>query len=216
MGTYYFIRHGETKANETGILQGHLDVPLSEVGRKQAAILGEALKEVFFDAIYASDLSRAVDTAKAIAVHQGLSVVTDPRLREVHCGMLQGKPMAEWEVELPDVIKRLKEDPVDAPRPGGESYRDLYNRVEESFLEICRKHPDDTVAIVGHGGTLRALMACVKGVTVDPSEPSVANCSITIVEGNPSSWNVLKKNDVEHLTAAGQEDPRKKAEIYRW
>lgn len=216
MAAFYFIRHGETKSNESGILQGYLDIPLGDTGKKQAEALGGSLKDTAFDAIYASDLSRAYDTATAIAKHRGLPVIKDPRLREINCGLMQGRSLPENAAAFPEAMADLQRDPLNAKRPGGESYKDLYERVKESFFEIEKKHLCGNVAIVAHGGTIRCLLAIVKGVPVNPKDPTVGNCSISVAEKVGPLWTVLKENDVAHLLDAGLKDPRDKAGMYSW
>ena len=92
------IRHGETAWNVDTRLQGHLDIPLNEVGLRQSQHLAQALlQRETIDAIYASDLSRAHTTAQAIAQALGLTVKIHPGLRERHFGAFQGRTYAEIE-----------------------------------------------------------------------------------------------------------------------
>lgn len=224
MTTYYLIRHGETEANQSGILQGHLDVPLSDTGRKQAELAARALSQVEFDEIYSSDLCRAMETARIILAGQEnkRAAVVNPEegLREINCGVLQGKTLAEAEKIWPEVYKELKRDPLNAPRPGGESYLDFYRRAVAAFERIResvrRKGlTEGAVAIVAHGGTIRSLLAYAKGQVVNPASEAVANCSISVVKEDGSSLAIVKENCVEHLLALGF-DPREKAQMYRW
>jgi probable phosphoglycerate mutase len=224
MTTYYLIRHGETEANKSGILQGHLDVPLSETGRKQSELAALALSQVEFDAIYSSDLSRAMETARIILAGQKKprtkEVAADEGLRETHCGILQGKTFAEVERLWPEIYKGLKRDPLNAPRPGGESYIECFRRTVASFEKIRQTRAkkglrDGAVAVVAHGGTIRNLLAYAKGRTVDPGEASVANCSISILREEGDRLAVVRENAVEHLLCMGF-DPRDKSQVYKW
>ena len=90
---FYIVRHGETAANSRNVVQGQNDVPLNETGLAQAARLAERLKAVHFDAVYASDLSRAMRTARIIA--PGAAVVPLPELREWNLGDWVGLPFGE-------------------------------------------------------------------------------------------------------------------------
>lgn len=214
MGTYYLVRHGETEANQAGILQGHLNIPLSAQGRKQAELLARALSEIEIDAVYTSDLDRARATAQAIMKYHKCKMIIDRRLREVHCGVLQGKTIAESKEKYPDFFKALKKDPLRVPRPGGESYQDLYERATRAFEDIYERYPDSTVVIVTHGGVIRCLLAYARGEIVDPSSPTPINASISIVTRDQNGWSVEKFNDVEHLRPLGEmvADP----DAYRW
>ena len=211
MGTYYLIRHGETESNRSGIIQGHLDVPLSPKGLEQAEACARALAGVTLDAIYSSDLSRALDTARAIARHQKAThtspIKADPRLREIHCGLMQGLSLAECRLRFPEFFSRWQTDPLGQPRPGGESVVQLYHRVVEVFREIVLAHPEGKVAVVTHGGVIRCLTAYVQGETVDPWAEVVDNCSITVLEHEGDRLLITRYNDTSHLPAETRSRP---------
>lgn len=207
MGTYYLIRHGETESNRTRVIQGHLDVPLSTKGREQAEACGRALAGVRLDAVYSSDLSRALDTACAIARHHGCQVKTDPRLREINCGLMQGLSFSECQHRFPEFFARWQTDPLGQPRPGGESVTQLYQRVVAALEDILRQHPGDSVAIVTHGGVIRCLTAHVEGETVDPWAEVVDNCAITVLEHRGDGLVVTRYNDTSHLPEAVRSRP---------
>lgn len=219
MGTYYLVRHGETDANRTGILQGYMDVPLSQTGRKQAEVMAQALAGVAFAVVYSSDLSRAADTAALISACRACPLIVDAGIKEINCGMLQGKTFPQVGELWPDVYSALKADPMDAPRPGGESYREFYNRTVSAFDRIVAANPDSVVAVVTHGGVIRNILAHAKGRPVDPGEPAFANCSISIVtsENGPQGTRlkVAQENVVDHLLALGS-DPREASKVYHW
>ncbi len=100
------IRHGETAWNVDTRIQGHLDIPLNDTGHWQARRLGQALAGEHLAAIYASDLSRAWETAQYVARAQGLAVQPEPGLRERRFGSFQGRTFAEPEAELPEQARR--------------------------------------------------------------------------------------------------------------
>jgi len=108
MGSYYIVRHGETLANRSGILQGHLNVPLSGRGKRQAELVGKALSEFKIHAVYSSDLDRARETAAAIAKYHDCKLIPERRLREVHCGGMQGRTMDESRRLFPEFFKALQ------------------------------------------------------------------------------------------------------------
>ena len=96
------IRHGETEWNQTGRFQGHSDVPLSETGRAQAEALGRNLALDHVDVIYASDLTRALETAAPLAARFGLTVTPDPLLRELNFGAWEGQSFNDVNAENPE------------------------------------------------------------------------------------------------------------------
>jgi broad specificity phosphatase PhoE len=118
--------HSMTTDNEQGIATGWLPGRLSEAGRGYARALGERRRNDGLAAVFASDLTRAVETAEIAFAGSGLEVRLDPRLRECNYGELDGRPVSEIDVE------RLHR--IDEPFPGGESYRDVVDRTQ-SFLE---------------------------------------------------------------------------------
>lgn len=214
---YYIIRHGQTSANKEGIIQGHLNVPLSDHGRIQAKLVGEALSEVRIDAVYTSDLDRAKDTAMEIAKHHNCKLILDTRLREVHCGSMQGKTMAQCREMYPEFFEAAKANPGMIPRPGGgESGRDLYERVLRAFADIQRECPGADVAIVTHGGPVRCLLSFITQGEYDPSLPTVANTSISVISNEDGKWRIVKSNDVSHLEPIGEHQVSLSKDFYRW
>lgn len=185
----YLVRHGETQSNLDRVFQGHLDTSLTERGRQQAECVGRWLQSVSFDAIYASDLARAADTARAIASYQDAGeVILDPDLREMHYGVLQGVAIADFAKVLEpygvaaDWGSGAFSERGSAP-PGGESLRRLRNRVTRFVARLDAEHGGDddrTVLVVTHGGFLRVLMTVLLEL---PSRKRHAfafdNCSVT-------------------------------------
>lgn len=156
----YLVRHGETEWNATRRAQGQADIPLNDAGRAQAADAVAGLDGVDLVAVYSSDLSRAVDTARPIAEARGLVVETDPAFREVDQG--------EWEGLTTDEIRR-RWPKLWGParhfsaRPGGESPEQVQGRALAGLARTVERHPSDAVAIVSHGGTIRWLAAHALG-----------------------------------------------------
>lgn len=154
------VRHGETDWNVTNRAQGQAEVALNAAGRHQAEEVAERLAGVDLAAVYSSDLSRAADTAAAIARRHGLDVVLDPDLREIDQG--------DWEgVDTGTIKQRWPELWGDARhwlrRPGGESPGEVRARALQALRRIVAAHPSDTVAVVSHGGTIRWLSAEAMG-----------------------------------------------------
>jgi broad specificity phosphatase PhoE len=214
---YYLVRHGQTPANRKGIIQGHLNVPLSDRGLLQAKLVGEALAKVKIDAVYSSDLDRAKDTAMEIAKHHNCKLVFDRRLREVHCGSMQGKTMAQCRELFPEFFEARKSNPYLVPRPGGgECDRDLYERVMRAFFDIQRECPGSDVSIVTHGGPIRCLLSYVLKGEFDPGLSTVANTSVSAISNRGGKWEVVKSNEVAHLEPIGDHRVSTSNDFYRW
>jgi broad specificity phosphatase PhoE len=158
MTTLLLVRHGETDWNAAGRLQGHTDRPLNDYGRKQARELADRLADDDIDAVYASDLARARETAEILGARLGLPVVIDPDLREKNWG--------SWEGLTSDERAHIEFE--------GESTEDHRERVLRAVQRIVEAHPGERVIVVTHGGSLRRIQAAVSGVAL----PVIDNCSV--------------------------------------
>ncbi|MEU4570081.1 histidine phosphatase family protein [Micromonospora sp. NPDC023956] len=147
-------RHGNTDWNNARRVQGQTDVPLNERGREQALAAAPLLAALRPDAIVASDLSRAADTAAALAALTGLPVHTDPRLRERHFGQWQGLLVDEVAERFPAEYARWRAGDPD-PGAGLESLDDLGKRVGTGFRAAVDAVPGGTVVVATHGGGAR-------------------------------------------------------------
>lgn len=205
---FWVVRHAETEWNASGRYQGQTDVPLSQSGREQAARLAGRLTGMAFDAVYASDLARALDTARTVAATlRGAPVVqTDSGLREINVGQLAGKLPREIEAEFPHYIEALRRDPWHARRPDGESMADLARRAKITFDRLCALHAGQRVLVVTHGGVVRVAVSLALGEDSKHvwARLSIANTAITRVALGPGGGQLLSFNDVAHLERVQQ------------
>ena len=180
MTTLLLLRHGETDWNSEHRWQGHADRPLNDTGRAQAHELGEALAGRTVHAVYASDLLRARETAEIVAARLELPVGLDAGLREVDVGDWAGRVVSEIERENPEGF-RLWQDGRKG-WGGGESYEEMGERVIATVRRIAASHPEETVLLVTHGGSIRACRAAAAGLTYSQSRAtgivSTANCEL--------------------------------------
>jgi alpha-ribazole phosphatase len=151
------IRHAEPEESMRGRSYGRLDVPLSAAGRAQAAAIAQTLRDAHLDAIVASPLRRAIDTARPLAETRGLDVVTHEGLRELDFGALEGLTFDDTERERPELYESWMTDPTETRFPDGESFADLRERALAAVAEIRSEHA--RAAIVAHGGVTRAILA---------------------------------------------------------
>jgi probable phosphoglycerate mutase len=161
MPLIFFLRHGQTAWNAERRIQGHLDTPLNDKGRRQAARNGRALAGIIADTgafdYVSSPLIRASETMEIVRREIGLDPKgyrTDPRLREYHLGDWQGHLFADIERDFPELIAERDRDPWNFcyPGEGGESFASFSERVLAWLAEIER----DTV-VTAHGGVMRCL-----------------------------------------------------------
>jgi broad specificity phosphatase PhoE len=197
---FYLIRHGESLYNAEGRIQGQSDVALSPLGLRQAAAIAEAFGDEPLDAVFASPLRRAIETAEPIAARFGLPIRTDDRLMEIHAGIFQGLLWAEIEAKFPDAARPWREQHPDFVIPGGESRRSLMVRGRAAF-ESIREMPFRRVAVVSHGGILAAALKSVLQIPAEINPFSLYNASISKL-----AWDhrvkLLTLNQLDHLRAA--------------
>jgi alpha-ribazole phosphatase len=160
----WLIRHPEPAASMRGICYGSLDVPLSERGVEQAQSIAMALEREPLDAIYSSPLLRCVETASRVASTHGLAAQTVDALRELDFGELEGCAYEEIANRYSDVYRRWMEHPTDLQFPGGESFRQMSDRVTAVTRRLLVEHRGESLAFVTHGGVIRAILADVLGI----------------------------------------------------
>jgi broad specificity phosphatase PhoE len=156
MAKVILVRHGATDWNHEKRAQGQADIDLNEDGVRQARRVASELSRFTIDAVYSSDLRRAVDTAHAIAEPRGLDVIIDPAFREIDQGEWEGLHVDEIRKRWPD---RWGEARHYSARPGGETPAAVRRRALEGLQRAVEKEPEGTIVVVSHGGTIRWLSA---------------------------------------------------------
>jgi 2,3-bisphosphoglycerate-dependent phosphoglycerate mutase len=194
------VRHGETAWNVEARLQGQLDVALNENGLAQARRLAEALADDAPDAIVSSDLSRARDTALAVAERCGLRVDTDPGLRERHFGIFQSHSYAEVEQRWPEESARWRRrEPAYGPE-SGETLQAFYERSVATATRLAKAHPGRTLLLVTHGGVLDCLYRAASRIALDaPRTWELANTGVNRLLHTAQGFTLVGWGDVQHL-----------------
>jgi broad specificity phosphatase PhoE len=191
----WLVRHGETVWNRERRIQGHSDVPLSDLGVAQAERLAARLAGRCFDAVYASDLQRAFQTAQVALPDQELRL--DARLREINLGRFEGKVWADIPAEEQPLLLQWYRGPFDARVPEGESNDDLYARVQAWLADLPKA---GRVIAFTHGGTIGSILYTVTG---RPPEGTwsfrLENTSITKLLIGRDHTTVQTVNDAAHL-----------------
>jgi probable phosphoglycerate mutase len=194
------VRHGETAWNVEGRIQGHLDIPLNEVGLAQAAAVGKRLRADHFDAIYSSDLIRAWCTASPAVADPENDIVRDPRLRERNLGVLQGLTGDEAAVRQPRAWKAFKSREADLPLAGGETLGEFSHRIVGCVEEVLDRHAGKRVLVVTHGGALDAVYRHAKRMPLSAIRDfPIYNASVNVVSCDGGRWNIESWGDISHL-----------------
>lgn len=182
-------RHGQTVFNAEHRFQGQTDIPLNDTGLAQAAVAARYIAALRPDAIFASDLSRATQTAAALARLTGLSVKLDPGLRERHGGEWEGLTDVEIRENYPEQLAAWQP-------PGGETTEQIADRASATINRIADSLPGGSLAVVvGHGANLGIGLGRVLGV---PDGVRVlgpfGNCRWSVAGRSKGVWRVLEHN----------------------
>lgn len=199
MTRIYFLRHGVTDWNEAGRWQGQTDIPLSAAGVAQAEAVAERLASFKFSAIYSSDLSRALDTAKAVAKrHNDQSIITTEGWRERNAGVFEGMTSSEIKKDHPDAYDQMMAGFLEPPE--GESFPEYTKRVEIELNKLIETHSSETILVASHGGTIRAVASVLLEVPQTKTWAcQVGNTSLSLFEYTDRGWQMEFWNDTQHL-----------------
>lgn len=180
----FLIRHGQTSANLNGIYSGQSDVKLTELGHSQAEAIRPVLAPYRFDRVYASDLSRAVNTAQLAL--PGSAPIQTPLLREISIGDLTGQYVAD----VRDKYGNLKGNFVAF---NGED-QDMIAARAATFLKLLEDDPCGCVAAFTHNGFMKAVLRCILGMDTDTVPVTNGNCNIAVLKYDGKRWNLVVWN----------------------
>lgn len=166
MTEFTLIRHGQTDWNAARRFQGQTDISLNQTGIEQANKLASILAVEQFDAIYASDLSRASQTATIIAQTLGLPYTKDARLREICKGIFEGKVYDEVKEKYPLELQQDHDDPVNSRTPGAETVAEVAARMRAAADDIAARHPGGRILLVSHGLAVSTLYCQANGISL--------------------------------------------------
>jgi broad specificity phosphatase PhoE len=193
-------RHGETVANAARRYAGHSESDLTALGRRQARALGRRLAYERIDAVYASDLQRALETARLCLGSRELEVFVEPRLREMSFGEWEGLTFDEIRSGWPDHHHLMRTIGDEFHAPGGEPFTETKRRVIEAVEELFARYNDETVLLVAHGGTLQIVLQYLLGLPDSAIfRLSTSNCGLSVAEFSQGRAVVTRVNDTSHL-----------------
>ena len=200
---FLLVRHGQTEWNRIRRVQGQIDAKLDETGQEQARLVGERLStEEGIAAVYASDLSRALDTAKAITSHHpNLEPITDQRMREISFGPWEGRYWTEFEGHDAALFQQWRNDVTSVSIPGIEPIDEFAKRVRSFIDDMVTKHPDDKILVAAHGGSINMFVTLAMEMPLKNCWRLQANnTSIAELYIFPEGPYLVKTNDHRHLT----------------
>lgn len=200
--TVVLARHGETVWHAENRYAGHSDIDLTERGLQQADALGQWAARTRPDAVYSSQLVRAVRTAEPAASALGQRVTADPRLREVNFGAGDGLTQAEMAQRMPESLASFLAHPARTPLPNGEAGVDAVARALPALDRIAADHANGTALVVMHSTLMRLILCELLGIDPDryrSAFPRVINCALTTLRLPASSNDRRGPNTVALL-----------------
>lgn len=201
------IRHGETHWNKLGKFQGSIDIELTDKGREQAQLLKERVKDKF-DYIYTSPLKRARETATILAKASNKKLNIAEEIKEINFGSWESLTIKEIKEKFNDEFRNWKNDKIEGKIVGGElSLKNASARGTNCILNIVKKHKGETIAVVAHGGIIKAALIGLFNWDMTMYHKTViGNTSITEIIFSENLKPVLiKLNDTTHLDSLGNE-----------
>jgi alpha-ribazole phosphatase len=159
----YLLRHGRIEGREQRRFIGQTDTPLAQEGKKQSRQWHQLLREIEFETIYCSDLKRSKETARIIAGESQVPIRVMSEFREIFLGQWEGLSMESVRGRFPEQWRRRGENLADFPPPGGESFRDLHDRVVPAFEAVTGQLQGNGL-IVAHAGVNRVILRHLLGI----------------------------------------------------
>lgn len=194
--TVYLLRHGQTDMNaDSNKYCGLTDAKLTELGKQQANHAGKLVASINFDAVYASPLQRAKDTAELLGISDTIKV--DPRLIEIDFGRWEGKTREEFVAENPDSWEKWNEDPKKYAAGGnGETAQSVIERLDDFYAEKIKEHKHKNILIVGHNGINRIYLAHKLGMPLQNYRSILQenSCITLFTMGGPEGFQLQRLN----------------------
>jgi len=202
MTTLVLIRHGQSLANRDKIFIGQQDYPLSDLGVRQAELTAEYVAQNFqVDKIYASDLSRAYCTGKALADRLGMEITVEKGVREIFLGDWEGTKFEDLYDSEDEMYRIWQTDIGKSQCPNGENPRDVLERAAKALERIAQENDKKTVAIATHAMVIRVLRCHYENRTIEDLRevPWTTNASVTVLTYDNGKLGVQAVDLDEHL-----------------
>lgn len=191
----YLIRHGETDWNRLRRVQGNMDIPLNSLGQEQADKLYRWFNNKQLDAIYSSDLSRAYHTACSLAKHYNIGVKSCCELRERSYGLIEGNSIGQFSLTHSEQAN----DWLEVDKYNIEPLRLVKQRMFNKIEEILQQHHEKAIAIVSHGGAIKAYLSIITHGEKGSGKIKIDNTAVTEIEYSNGTYQIVTLNDTSHL-----------------
>lgn len=206
MTEIYLIRHTQAQGNRYRMMQGSWDGAITALGRRQIEALAERFSKIPVDAVYSSDLRRAVLTAEAAARRGQLPIQTRTALRELDVGPWEKCFFGNIRHAQPELARAFLEDAEHWRLEGAETFGEVRRRALAELRRIAQENEGKTVAVASHGITIRCIMSGITGISLSEPErlPIFRNTAVTRLLWDGSTFHVDYMNDVSHLPQDAQ------------
>lgn len=196
----YITRHGQTEWNIEKRMQGWCDSKLTEMGRKNAAALGEKLKNVEFNAIYASPLDRTMNTAQLIRGNREVEIIPEPAFMEINLASWEGMTTDEIEKEDPVQFRNFWDNPQEYFQENGESFEDVQKRALRGIERIIKEQTEGNVLVATHTVVIKTLLAHFKGLNMNQlwDPPFIHDTCLSIIELEGDEARLVLEADMSH------------------
>jgi len=200
----FLVRHGITEFNSTRRFAGYSDIDMSDAGYEQVEKLRDRLANEKIDAVYSSDLKRALTTAEVICPQSKGNIVACAELREMNYGQAEGLTFDEISRLYPEAAELITNFDLGLEFPDGEGFTGFIERTA-GFLDRLKEHEkEQSVLIVSHSGPLRVLLCSLLGIDQEHWwQLRFDNASLSVVETYPRGAILMLHNDLSHLRADG-------------
>ncbi len=197
----YVVRHGQTKWNEQGRMQGAKNSNLTEKGIDEAKKLNEYIKDIDFDKVFVSPLGRTIETMNHVVGDRIIETEKIEDLQEMNFGKFEGELLVELKDSHPEDMEKLWTQPEKYSSTSGEIYADVFERVERALKEITAYENLENVLVVTHGVIISVLLSIVKKNDIARlwDTPVVRNTSLSILEFKDGDFEIVEENIIEHL-----------------
>ncbi len=194
MSTIHIFRHGQTEWNQQGLMQGHKDSPLSELGRQQAADASNTITDIEFDIVVTSSSGRAMETAQILLRSRQVELVGMDALREIGLGEWEGKMKTLVESEYHEQYQNYRQAPEAYVPHGGETFAELWARVSDAIHTIFETYRDKTILVVSHAVAIKAIMSFFAGRPIGEvwMPPVAGNLSHSVIHDNAGQIRIQK------------------------
>ena len=199
MVTVYLTRHGQTEWNLEKRLQGHGNSPLTEFGINRAKELSKRMKDIKIDKIYTSPIERAYKTACIVRGDKDTEIKIHEGLKEMNFGDYEGRTTEDVMKENPDWdISAIMRGNLEMRAPNGETLGEVRKRVNSAMKDILEENEGKSILIVGHGITLKAILAFFNDEEANNEVMGQATLTKVIVDND--NFKIEFKNDGRHFT----------------